>query len=173
MQDKNGCISKNMFFTVDFVEFGALSVHGLSVEKLKTLSGGKRFEDRIDEIERDFQSADMIVSHNTSFDFMFMRHEFEKLGRVFTYKNGFCSMKSMTPVCKLPRANGLGYKYPKLSELIGYFGITESMVVSESQKIFGVLSGAHDARFDTVCVYLAMNKGFETEPVMADIKGYL
>ena len=110
---------------------------------------------------------------NFNFDFSFMRTEFERCGRVFTYKESFCSMKSMTPVCKLQRANGIGYKYPKLSELLCYFDIPDSLVFETTKKLFGETTGAHDARFDTVAVCLAMNFGFEKEPVMSKIKGLL
>ena len=78
-----------MFFTVDGMEYGAYMVHGFSMEKLRSLSGGKRFEDFIDVIECDFLSADAVVSHNTAFDFMFMRAEFERLGRIFKFKTNF------------------------------------------------------------------------------------
>ena len=53
MQTKNSVVAKNMFFTVDSVEYGAYSVHGFSVEKLKELSKGKRFEDCVLEIKED------------------------------------------------------------------------------------------------------------------------
>ena len=53
MQDKSGVRAKNMFFSVDKVDYGAYLVHGFSVAKLKTLSKGLRFADRFDEINAD------------------------------------------------------------------------------------------------------------------------
>jgi 4-diphosphocytidyl-2-C-methyl-D-erythritol kinase len=53
---------------------------------------------------------------------MFLGKEFERLGKVFSAKASYCSMKKMTPVCKLKRANSLGYKYPKLNELCARLG---------------------------------------------------
>ena len=173
MQTKDGVTAKNMFFTVDYVEYGAYMVHGFSVEKLESLSFGKRFKDRIDEIESDFMSADVIVSHNTSFDFMFLGKEFERLGKVFSAKASYCSMKKMTPVCKLKRANSLGYKYPKLNELCAYFSVSDYEILEESQRIFGDKTGYHDARFDTTAVYLAMNRAFESGIDLKEIKDYL
>ena len=42
MQDKGGVSAKNFYFAVDFVEYGALKVHGLTAEKLNetVLHGG-------------------------------------------------------------------------------------------------------------------------------------
>lgn len=172
MQDGESLSSRNMFFTVDGMEYGAYMVHGFSMEKLRSLSGGKRFEDFIDVIECDFLSADAVVSHNTAFDFMFMRAEFERLGRIFKVKNEFCSMKKATPLCKLKKARGEGYKYPKLHELCSYLGVSGSRILSVSEKIFGHKAGFHDARFDTTAVLLAVNAGVEFEE-FEEVKRFL
>ena len=173
MQSKHGTSSRNLFFTVDYVEYGALQVHGFSVEKLKSLSGGKRFSDFSEEIARDFASADLIISHNTAFDFSFMRAEFERLGQVFYTNESFCSMKNMTAVCKLPRKSGVGYKYPKLSELCKYLDISDSEIKLTAKKLFGESADYHDARFDTTAVYLAVNAGMKKECVMQRLEEYL
>ena len=172
MQEGDALSSRNMFFTVDNMEYGAYMVHGFSMEKLKILSGGKRFEDFIDVIERDFTSADAVVSHNTAFDFMFMRAEFERLGRVFKVKNEFCSMKKATPLCKLKRSRGEGYKYPKLNELCSHLGVSDSKILNISEKIFGHKAGFHDARFDTTAVLLAVNAGIDLDE-FEEVKRFL
>ena len=161
IQEKDKARAKNFFFQVDFVEYSAFLVHGFSVEKLKTLSGGKRFNDYLEEIELDFNLADYIVCHNTSFDFMFLRAEFEKCGVCFAPNNEFCTMKKSTSACKLTRAKGVGFKYPKLSELVSFLGITDKEILSTAKKLFGSQCGYHDARFDTCAVYLAVNKGID------------
>lgn len=153
--------AKNMFFKVDGMEYGAFKVHGFSLERLNELSCGKRFADRIDEVNTDFQSADMVVAHNTSFDFMFLSKEFENCGKFFSVKDSFCSMKKMTPICKIPRNSNTGYKYPKLSELCGFFSVTDDDILRESKSVFGEETNYHDARFDCTAVYLAMTKAVE------------
>ncbi len=173
MQYENKTVAKNKYFTVDSMDLGALSVHGLSMDKLKVLSNGARFRDEIEEIASDFESSDMVVSHNTAFDFAFMRTEFLRENKIFSCKNEFCSMKNMTPVCKLPRKTGVGYKYPKLSELCEYFKLSETEIMLSARKLFGFVTGAHDARFDTTAVYLAVNTGLVSEPIMKDLKNYL
>ncbi len=172
MQDKNSTRTKNFFFTVDAVEYGAFLVHGFSVEKLKELSNGKRFVDYVDEIKTDLENADLVVAHNVSFDVMFLRTEFERLNKILYLKKEFCSMKSMTPVCKLQGRRD-GYKYPKLTELCAYFEISDRDVADSSKLLFGKSANFHDARFDTTAVYLAMNIGMETEIALSSVREYL
>ena len=156
VEDKNSVRAENLFFKVDNVEYSAYLVHGLSADKLSKLSGGKTFADHIEKIEKDFSSADLVVAHNYSFDSMFMRKEFERLNKVFCVKKEFCSMKKATPICALERNSGVGYKYPKLSELCAHFGVDDEFVKIVCQKFFGGAEGFHDARFDTTALFLAV-----------------
>ena len=174
MQDKSGVRAKNMFFSVDKVDYGAYLVHGFSVAKLKTLSKGLRFADRFDEINADISEADAVVSHNTAFDFMFLRAEYERLGKLFAVKKDFCSMKKSVPVCKIRKTRGNGYKYPKLFELCEHFGITEYDVKDKAEELFGEdKAGFHDARFDTTAMFLAMNEGMKRNEVISELEDYL
>lgn len=150
---------RNLFFTVDYVEIGAQMVHGLSVEKLKKLSFGKRFADVIDIIEEDFSKASLFCAHNTAFDFMFLRKEFENAGRVFYTPNDFCTMKNSVELCKLKRTHSSGYKYPKLSELCEFYGIEEQTIYEEAERLFGESGKFHDARYDTTALFLCANAG--------------
>ncbi len=161
MQEKNKTVAKNYFFTVKDVSYGAFLVHGFSVEKLKELSNEKTFSDFINEIEKDFLSADLIVCHNVNFDFMFLRAEFDACNRDFVCKNEFCTMKKLTPVCKILRSNHKGYKYPKLVEACSFFEITDTEIKSDVKRFYGVELDYHDARFDTVALYLVANCGME------------
>lgn len=173
MQSGKDAVARNMFFSVDKVEYGAYMVHGFSAEKLRSLSEGKRFCDYAEEIERDFNSADIVVAHNAAFDMMFMRVEFERLGKCFSVKKEFCSMKKSVPVCKLPKTCGKGYKYPKLSELCEHFGITEQGVVEKTAELFKVQANFHDARFDATALYLAMNDGMKRCDTLSALGDYL
>lgn len=159
MQTKDYVKAKNFFFTVDFVEFGAYAVHGFSVQKLQELSNGRRFDYFIDEIEEDFKSANILIAHNSQFDSMFLRSEFENNNRDFDFFNFFCSMKNSIEFCKLAKTRGMGYKYPKLSELCDKLEIDDMDIRIASKKLYGESSSFHDARFDTTALYLAVNKG--------------
>lgn len=173
MQEGNNVWGKNFFFAVDYVEYGALSVHGFSVEILDKLSGGKGFEKFIDEIEQDFNRAKVICTHNTAFDFKFLRKEFERCWRDFEPQSEFCTMKKSITACKLTRPNSGGYKYPKLNELCSYLGISDNDIQVVSQKIFGATANYHDARFDTTAVFLAVNKGVNVIPEFEILRGNL
>ncbi len=173
MQDANGTIAKNFFFSVDYVEPGAQSVHGFSVELLERLSSGKEFSCHVNEIEKDFLSADVVIAHNVSFDFMFLKQEFARCDKDFDIRQSFCSMKSMTPVCKLPKTRGAGFKYPKLNELTRFLGVTDEEIQGNTVNLYGSHVGFHDARFDTVALYTALNKGMNQIPVLQELKGYL
>lgn len=173
MQSADGVAARNYFFSVDKIDYGAYMVHGFSVEKLRVLSGGKVFRDFADEIERDFNAADIVVAHNSAFDTAFMRAEFERLNKVFSVKKEFCSMKKSLPVCKLPKNRGNGYKYPKLSELCEFFGISEYDVAEKTAELFDVQACFHDARFDTTALFLAMNDGMKRHDALSVLGDYL
>lgn len=172
MQDRNGVSAKNFFFSVKNVEYGAYLVHGFSKETLLKLSGGKTFSDRAEEISADFAAADLIVTHNVAFDFMFLRREFERAGMNFNVKDSFCTMKSTVGLCRLARRGG-GYKYPKLSELCDKLGIGENSINDATNELFGETKKYHDARFDTAAVYLIANAGMESFPVFSKVENCL
>ena len=148
---------KNFFFAVDYIEPSAVAVHGINVEKLKVLSGGKTFSDYADEIFDDFAAADLIVAHNVKFDLEFMMAEFRYLDRIFRYKECLDTMRYFTPIMKLPRATSAGYKFPKLTELIDYAEVFPYDVSRASKTIFGETTALfHEASFDTTAMYLAV-----------------
>ena len=172
MQEASNITAKNFFFTVDYVELSALMVHGFSVEKLFSLSGGKRFSAHVEEIKADLERADLVVAHNYSFDIMFLRAEFERLGESLFIKNEFCSMKNMTPVCKL-KGKRTGYKYPKLCEMTAYFSLNDYDIRLTANKLFGRETDLHDARFDTTALYLCMDMAMHAENALPKLKEFL
>lgn len=173
IQDGENITAKNFFFAVNFMEKSAEMVHGFSISKLLVLSGGKKFAESADEVAKDFVMADVIVSHNIAFDFMFLRTEFEKANVPLLYNRTFCSMKEFTPICKLKRSSTNAYKFPRLSELCAYLNITDKEISDETKRLFGTLNGFHDARFDTSAVFLAVNKALGIGIDLGEIKNYL
>ncbi len=172
MQDKTSIRAKNYFFTVDNVEYGAFMVHGFSVDKLRGLSKGKKFFELANEIKNDLEKAELIVAHNSSFDMMFLRAEFERAGALLYIKKEFCSMKNMTPICKI-KGRHAGYKYPKLSEMTAYFKISDYEVGLTTKELFGDLTSFHDARFDTTALFLSMDMAMNSESAFTNLKEYL
>ena len=168
--DCGGDVSaKNFYFAVDYVPEEAAKIHGITTEKLKVLSGGKTFSDYADEIYNDFMMADVVVAHNFKFDLGFMQAEFSALDTEFKYNAFLDTMKYFTPILKLPRKSG-GYKYPKLSEVVDALELYDYDVTRACAKLFKTFDvGFHDARFDTVSMYLAAKKQAETDLELSSI----
>lgn len=160
--DGNNIDHKNYYFKVDKVEYGAQMVHGLSVQELHRLSKNKSFKDHFSIILDDFTSSETLVAHNFNFDLNFLKAEYASCGKNFAYSNSLCTMRYFTNICKIPKSNGPGYKWPRLEELLKYFKIKDKEILKATKEIFGTnKTNYHDARFDTVAVYLCYMKGLE------------
>ena len=156
LESEDKTVGKNFYFNVDFIPEDSIKIHGITLEKLSVLSKGKTFLDYVNEIEKDFSSAEKIVAHNLSFDVNFLNSEFERLDKKFTYKNGLDSMRYFTPILKLMRKSG-GYKFPKLVEVADYYDVKKEEVLSVCNRLFkSDGNDFHDARFDAVTLYLSM-----------------
>jgi len=153
-------IGKNKFFTVDYMEPSAEAVHGFSLELLYELSEGQYFEDHLDEIIEDFQSADVLIGHNVKFDIKFLAHELEGCGEDLSPNHTFCTMSYYKNVCKILTDRG-EYKNPKLEEVVKFLSLKESDIDSISRKYFEDTGNFHDARFDTTATYLIVTEGIK------------
>lgn len=100
--------------------------------------------------------ADVLVAHNINFDHRIVWAEIIRSGR--RPRSGMekiCTMMKSTSFCKIPKAKGGGYKWPKLEEL--------------HDKLFGyAFSGAHDALADVIacknCLFELVRLGVITLP---------
>jgi DNA polymerase-3 subunit epsilon len=134
----------NQFFTVENVHFRAEMVHGFSVEMLKILSNGKRFEHCIEDISEFLKGVDIISGYNIPFDLRFLKAEFERCGKCLPN----------VKIVDVMRAKGVK---GKLTEMIEKYKIKEESEITVN-RLFGALSGSHDARFDTVATMILSNK---------------
>lgn len=164
-----GIIPKNFFFKVDYIEPGAQKVHGLTVEKLIELSDGKVFSDSVEEIYRDFMTVDLLVGHNIDFDMKFLTAELERSTLNFNKKDIFCTMKKFTGICKIPKSNGAGFKWPNLGELSKFLNISQKEQDELAKRLYGVESVAHDARGDIICTYLCFLEGLKEHKILAPL----
>ena len=160
---------KSFFFYTPYIEPSAVKVHGITPEKLATLSGGHTFSEYLEEIDDDFRRADLTVAHNFAFDYKFMSAEFSYFDRIFHYKESFDTMKKFTPLVKLPRIGGAGYKYPKLTELTEFFDIYPYDVSRLSISLFGDAGAAHDSRYDSTATYMSFMAAANMLPDIAKI----
>ncbi|MCL2060582.1 MAG: 3'-5' exonuclease [Oscillospiraceae bacterium] len=189
-----GLLGTNLFFTVDYVEPGAENVHGFSVSMLAGLSGGRRFADHASKIADDFSSCPQWVAHNFSFDNSFLAAEYRRQGMFIKPETSFCTMRHYAPIMKLPsRKTGWRgaqpYKYPNLSELMAFVGVSEDEAMECVRNAFPATEiepgghdapgdlyrydapsdmkrydapggiNRHDARFDCAATYLCYKKG--------------
>ena len=168
---ENGSVTgKNMFFQVDEMSEGAQEVHGMSREDLEQLSGGERFEDRVEEIFADFEWADMLVGHNVAADDRYIRVEFERTGRKLKKKLTFCTMNYYTSTTNLKRKVNTGRpKPPRLEELWEHYGISTDDIAARSAQWFQGGGQAHDARFDTAATYMCLLEATKK----GDVRGVL
>lgn len=113
--------------------------HGFSTKK--SLLEGVPIYPVLEEFIEAKKEADILVSHNLSFDHGVVWSEILRAG--LTPKTGmkkFCTMKNSVDLVKTRRSNGMGYGWPKLSEL--------------HEHLFGQPpSQSHDAMADVRCVY--------------------
>lgn len=123
------------------VEEGAEKVHGISQEKAEKL--GLPVDVVLSIYCGLVAKADVLVGHNLDFDMGVLTGELNRTNWPLFFKKQECTMKMMTPVCKIPptekmvKAGRTGWKSPKLIEAYR-FAFGEDFV------------GAHDALADCV-----------------------
>ncbi len=145
-------VAKNFFFRVESISPGAARVNGMSVEGLRRISGGRLFSDHLAEIEADLRWADVFVAHNVAFDAKFLATELRRAGSRVKVPRSYCTMKEL--------GAELGFhRYPKLSKLTGRLGISDLEIQGALDYLYDARGArAHDARYDTVAVYLICQK---------------
>ncbi|MNY28774.1 DNA polymerase III PolC [compost metagenome] len=105
-------------------------------------------------IVEEINKADIIVAHNSAFDMPVLKCEMIRYG--FKAKNSpveICTMKSSVDYCKIPHANGRGYKWPQLGELY-------KLLFSEDMGL------AHDAFADTTAARKCFFKLIELKQII-------
>lgn len=104
---------------------GAERIHGVS--EVQARRYGRPIKDVLGRFVTDLQSSGelTIVGHNVDFDIKVIGAELSRNGFSFDifHLPFICTMQSSGSVCRIPRANGIGYKNPKLQELyLALFG---------------------------------------------------
>lgn len=119
-----------------YISPAVAEIHGISQEI--ALEKGVERAPVFREYAEAAASSSGIIAHNIDFDEGFVRAECGRLGLPLSFDGKLkqCTMRSSTPFCAIPHANGRsGYKWPKLEEL-------HYKLYKES------FSGAHDALVD-------------------------
>lgn len=150
--------ARNYYFCVESMNKYACKVHGLSVQRLRELSGGRTFADSADEICRYFYWADVYAGHGVAGDIDYLRREFERLRRCLPERRRFCTMSFFTGAIKATLPDG-SPKPPSLAELRALCGLDDAQVGAVAERLFGGGSSAHDARFDAAATYMILQHG--------------
>lgn len=79
----------------------------------------------------------VVVAHNAQYDTKVMRGELRRLGRpdLFESTPNICTMRASTDICRIPKANGRGVKFPKLEEAYRHFTGMEIPAVEGSKAL--------------------------------------
>lgn len=104
---------------------GATAVNGLTDEFLH--AHGRPVAEALDIYEEAVREGRAFAFFNSQFDTKVMRAEFRRAGRddLFEKTPNLCLMRKCIGVCKIPKANGKGYKFPKLGEAMSHFKIPQ------------------------------------------------
>ena len=99
------------------IQIGAQNVHGLSDDLCEKYGVKSRTAFQL--FQRLADKVDIVVAHNLDFDMKMLEVEAAAHSlEMPVFKERHCTMKAATPLCKLPKARGSGYKWPKLSEAL-------------------------------------------------------
>lgn len=103
----------------------ATAVNGLTTEHL--LANGQPVRDVLLTYTNLIELGYVLGAFNAQFDLKMMRGELRRAGMPDRFEStpNFCVMRALTDVCRIPRAKGAGFKFPKLSEACKHFGIAE------------------------------------------------
>ena len=170
--------SKNFYFAIDNIDVGASRINGFTVKSLEKLSDNKRFSDFADEIFEDFKKAKLVIAHNIEFDKGFLIEEFKRVDKDISELNCvyFCTMQYYTEILCIPHEY-YGYKFPQLSEVVGYLKVKRDKLKQETSNIFNIdididNVNYHDARFDVIAtmnIYKYVNCDFQKYDSMKQI----
>jgi len=132
------CLNSFIIYPTDFsIPSDSARIHGITTERAK--AEGVSLHKVLPQFNYDVERATTVIAHNLAFDLPIVHTEFTRcrLATNLLEKEQFCTMKPREIVawCKIPKASGNGYKWPKLNEL--------------HLQLFGTeFAGSHDAGAD-------------------------
>ncbi len=108
---------------------------------------------------RDIENCDYLVAHNIDFDIPVIEGELKrlKISNVFAGKRMICTMKQGKAFCKIPAADGNGFRYPDLEELY--------KIACYGRLTDPPLTGLHDAFVDAAVTAKVFFKMVELQQI--------
>lgn len=103
-----------------------MKINGLTMKQLE--EEGRPVADILKFYTALIERGYVIVAFNAQYDTKIMRGEMRRAGvpDLFETTPNICAMRAAVEIVKAPKANGKGYKLPKLSEACAYFGIEQT-----------------------------------------------
>ncbi len=152
--DGAGVRGQNLYFSVDAMTPRSFGVHGLSLERLAALSGGRRFEDEAARVLAEFAGADWLVGHSVAVDMRFLGAELSRCGLEPGAMKAFCTRDFFV---RMRRAKyGARVGWPSLSRLAEWYGVSPEEVAARCGEWFSGGAAAHDARYDAAATWLCL-----------------
>jgi DNA polymerase III epsilon subunit-like protein len=101
------------------------AVNGLTTDHL--VRNGKPVIEPVNHYAKLIDEGYTIAAYGARFDTKVLRAELRRSGFADKFENtkSFCIMQALTGICKVPKKNGGGYKFPKLSEACAHFKIDQ------------------------------------------------
>jgi PAS domain S-box-containing protein len=109
---------------------------------------------------KDLENCEYFIGHNIDFDLPVIEGELQRLqiNNAFAGKKMICTMKQGKAFCRIPAADGHGFRYPDLEELykIAYYGrLTDQPI-----------TGLHDAYVDAAITAKVFFRLLETHQII-------
>lgn len=127
--DEDGSIEKEESFYVKpdgwAMTAEAGDINGLTDEFLA--ANGVPITEVLAAFKNGVMSGRVIAAYNVSHDLKHMRGELRRAGLpdLFESTPNICLMRACTDVCRVPKKNGKGFKFPKLAEACAHFKIAQ------------------------------------------------
>ena len=103
----------------------ASRINGLTTDFL--LEHGRPIAEVLDAYEAVLNEGRALLAFNAQFDTKVMRGELRRAGRDDRFEKtpNTCVMRKCIGVCKIPKKDGRGYKFPKLAEAMQHFKLPQ------------------------------------------------
>ncbi len=101
------------------------AVNGLTMEILN--AEGKQVTEVLTAYTDLIDEGCIVAAFNAQFDTKMLRGELRRAGLDDRFEKtpNICVMRAASPVCKVPKKTGAGYKFPKLGEACAFFKIEQ------------------------------------------------
>ena len=103
----------------------------------------------------------VIVAFNSQYDTKVMRGELRRAGMddLFDRTPNICVMRALTDICRIPKARGGGFKFPKLSQAAAHFDLQQDAAhraMGDARTAFDLFRKLHElGACPPPCVHLA------------------